>query len=105
MAMNNATAPELLKEMLARIGGGGITQDLHFDTDSGSFLIAGVPAPHWDAHAFADAQVRPALRLSWPAERQPEARDLRLRLSAGAQLRWVSLVVVTGLTRSAVALR
>jgi hypothetical protein len=134
-------ALEPLKEMLARIGGSGITQDLHFDTDSGSFLIAGVPALHWDvvedqydsivhhkaadtldkvddhdlttgaamlavtAHAFADAEVRPAPRLSWPAERQPEARDLRLRLGAGAQLRWVSLMVVTGLTRSAVALR
>jgi hypothetical protein len=127
--------------MLARIRGSGITQELHFDTDSGSFLIVGVlalnmhvvkdqydsavqhePADTLDkvddhdlttgaamlavtAHAFADAEVRPAPRLSWPAERQPEARDLRLRLGAGAQLRWVSLMVVTGLTRSAVALR
>jgi carboxypeptidase Q len=33
-----------LMGMLARIGGNGITQDLEFDTDSGSFLIAGVPA-------------------------------------------------------------
>jgi hypothetical protein len=57
------------------------------------------------AHAFADADVRPAPRLSWTAERQPEARDLRLCLGAGAQLRWVSLMVVTGLTRPAVALR
>jgi carboxypeptidase Q len=37
-----------LKPMLARIGGSGITRDLQFDTDSGSFLIAGVPALNLD---------------------------------------------------------
>ena len=33
-----------LTATLARLGGSGVTQDLQFDTDSGSFLIAGVPA-------------------------------------------------------------
>ena len=97
----HALAP--LMGMLARIGGSGITQDLEFDTDSGSFLIAGVPALNLDvvddqydsvvhhkpadtldkvddhdlaagaamlavtAYAFADAEMRPAPRLSWPA--------------------------------------
>ena len=97
----HALAP--LMGMLARIGGSGVTQDLEFDTDSGSFLIAGVPALNLDvvddqydsvvhhkpadtldkvddhdlaagaamlavtAYAFADAEMRPAPRLSWPA--------------------------------------
>ena len=37
-----------LAGMLARVGGSGITRDLQFDTDSGSFLIAGVPALNLD---------------------------------------------------------
>jgi hypothetical protein len=37
-----------LAATLARLGGSGVTHDLQFDTDSGSFLIAGVPALNLD---------------------------------------------------------
>jgi hypothetical protein len=41
-------ALEPLASVLARLGGSGVTKDLQFGTDSGSFLIAGVPALNLD---------------------------------------------------------